>query len=318
MNYVYSYNLDIIRIRREGFPIHYELSSFVSRYKCLVIKGRAELVKMSTINNNDMKLLKDTCSKILTKTIKVPVSDDWQIGKTRIFMRGNIHEPLEEKRSQVINDSATRIQSRFKGFTEKREFLRKKGAAKIIQQHFRNHRQKIEFLRIKRAVITIQAFVRGMFAREVAAGMRKAKKVQEEMKRREEEEKRRVLELELEERRMKEEELVRMRMEEERRKSEELNPLNGQSLIGQQSLVNQRGMQRSSIGSIASTINSIGTINNSVNNSLRTSQNSLMSSADTEQSSPRAGSGQLGHHTDSLSSIASSSNASTADDVVHR
>lgn len=247
---------------------------------------------MSNINNNDMKLLTDSCSKILTKTIKIPISDDWQIGKTRIFLRANIHEPLEEKRNQIIHQSAELIQSRFKGFIERREFLRKKNSAKVIQQHFRNHRAKIEFLRIKRAIITIQAFVRGMFAREVAAGMRKAKKIEEEMKRKEkEEEERRQLE-----ERMREEELVRMRHEEERRKSEELPGI----LPGQSGLMNQRGIHRSSIGSIASTINSGTSSNTTINNSLRTSQNSLLSSVDGEQASPRGGSGQLGHHTSTL------------------
>ena len=190
--------------------------------------------------------------------------------------------------------------------------MRKKNSAKVIQQHFRNHRAKIEFLRIKRAIITIQAFVRGMFAREVAAGMRKAKKIEEEIKRKEkEEEERRQLE-----ERMREEELVRMRHEEERRKSEELPGQLPGILPGQSGLMNQRGIHRSSIGSIASTINSGTSSNTTINNSLRTSQNSLLSSVDGEQASPRGGSGQLGHHTDSLSSIASSSNAS--DEVVHR
>ncbi len=57
--------LDLIRIRREGYPVHIDFAAFVSLYKCLC-KG--------------LRLPKDTkeaVCKILT-TLKYP-SKDWQV-----------------------------------------------------------------------------------------------------------------------------------------------------------------------------------------------------------------------------------------------
>jgi myosin heavy subunit len=45
---------------------------------------------------------------------KFPQSE-WQVGKSKIFLRGCVHEPLEEKRMKVLNGMAVKIQKTWKG-----------------------------------------------------------------------------------------------------------------------------------------------------------------------------------------------------------
>ena len=122
---------------------------------------------------------------------------EWQIGKNKVFLRGCVHEPLEDKRLGVINSMATRIQKVWKGQRRRKEFVRWRTAARKIQESYRAWRLRIRFIRQRRAAVVIQAHLRGMFAREVAAALREAKRVEEERRRKE------LLE---EERRKKEEE----------------------------------------------------------------------------------------------------------------
>ena len=174
--------LDIIRIRREGFPIHYPINQFVVRFRCLVIK----IVRLPNLPS-------EAATKIL-QTLKMP-NTEWQIGKNKVFLRGTAHEPLEEQRKALCNRMAVIIQKRTKGFFRRREFLKMKSCAIFIQIKFRGHRERLRYLRMRRAAITLQAFVRGMFAREVAAAMKQMRRVEEEMRRKEQEEaERRLLE----------------------------------------------------------------------------------------------------------------------------
>ncbi|XP_054169139.1 myosin-I heavy chain-like [Oppia nitens] len=167
--------LDIIRIRREGFPIHYPISQFVLRYRCLVLKYLRH-----------MGLQADAAAKILMM-LKMPKTE-WQIGKTKVFLRLTVHEPLEEQRKTLCHRMAVIIQKRLKGYFQRQKFLNLKYCVIFIQLHFRGHCDRLRYLRMKRAAITIQAFVRGMFAREVAAAMKQMKRVEEEMRRKEQEE----------------------------------------------------------------------------------------------------------------------------------
>ena len=172
--------LDIIRIRREGFPIHFSISQFVLRYRCLVLK---------TIRH--LGLQSDGAAKIL-QTLKM-AKTEWQIGKTKVFLRGTVHEPLEEMRKYLCNRMAVQIQKRMKGYFQRKKFLEMRSCAILIQLHFRGHRERLQYLRKRRAAITLQAFVRGMFAREVAAAMKQMRRVEEEMRLREQEENERRL-----------------------------------------------------------------------------------------------------------------------------
>lgn len=47
----------------------------------------------------------------------------WQLGKNKVFLRGVVHEPLEDARTQIVTKSAILIQKIWKGFAARnREF----------------------------------------------------------------------------------------------------------------------------------------------------------------------------------------------------
>ncbi|CAN8022344.1 unnamed protein product [Ixodes persulcatus] len=173
--------LDIIRIRQQasGYPIHSGIDDFLRRYRCLV----RHLVVLPP---DPLK----GCRLILEK-LQMP-KIEWQIGKTKVFLRSSVYDPLEEARRKLLREMSLIIQKVWRGWRQRKIFLRERWAAIRIQQHFRGHRQMIRFLRMRRAAITIQAYVRGTFAREVAAALRQMRRVEAEMRRKEEEEEERL------------------------------------------------------------------------------------------------------------------------------
>lgn len=98
--------------------------------------------------------------------LNVPTTE-WQVGKTKLFLRRCVHEPLEEKRTQIVQLQAVIIQRSWKRYAAMKEFLRTREAAMKIQHGYRGWKQRILFLRQRRAAIVIQSHLRGVFAREV-------------------------------------------------------------------------------------------------------------------------------------------------------
>lgn len=110
---------------------------------------------------------------------------EWQLGKTKVFLRSVVHEPLEDARKQVINGKATVIQKHWKRLSARRQYLNIRAAALKIQHAHKGWKSRIDFLKKRRAAIVIQSHLRGAFAREVAAALREMRRVEEEMRKRE-------------------------------------------------------------------------------------------------------------------------------------
>ncbi|XP_033245645.1 unconventional myosin-XV isoform X4 [Drosophila miranda] len=161
--------LDIIRIRREGFPVHLSITDFILKYKCLM-------------QNKSYSCTRNYVAHIL-ENLNVP-SSEWQIGKSKVFLRSIAYEPLEEKRKNLIFNNAIIIQKHWKRFYCFKSFLLIKMAALKIQHAYRGWKLRIRFIRMRRSAIVIQSRLRGVFAREVAAALRELRRVDEEMKRR--------------------------------------------------------------------------------------------------------------------------------------
>ena len=164
--------LDIVRIRREGYPVHVPANEFLSKYRCLAAKDPEPLPA-------DDKL---AVAKIL-RSFNLPETE-WQIGKTKVFLRISVFDPLEDKRKQLLTEKMIVIQKLWRGYIARKTFLGMRRAAVVLQKHFRGSRQRVRFVRKKRAAIVIQAYYRGMIARELAAALRKKREEEQAERRR--------------------------------------------------------------------------------------------------------------------------------------
>lgn len=130
--------LDIIRIRKEGYPIHMSFHEFLSRYRCLVRtklpteeRSAVKYVYENMVFCNDFSknLQYHYCSRVLLLstlhnhvfyraflTLQEIPSEECQIGKTKVFLRNKAHEPLEDKRKVMLNLMATIIQRTWRGY----------------------------------------------------------------------------------------------------------------------------------------------------------------------------------------------------------
>lgn len=164
---------DLIKIRREGYPIHLTKHQFVCRYRCLMLKHLRSDPHSSPIRLNEDSL-HGYCVRMILHFKLDP--KEWKIGKTMVLLRSSAYQPLEERRNELFIAMATLVQSHWRCYVMKRKYLATRKAACKIQHVFRAYRGRLLYLRKKRAVITIQAYVRGMFAREIANALRAIKR----------------------------------------------------------------------------------------------------------------------------------------------
>lgn len=140
------------------------------RYQCLT--------KRHGIKSNREQVIS------VIEELSVP-PNEWQVGKTKVFLRSLVHEPLEDARKQVIHGTAVIIQKQWRRYIQQKKYIKMRDAVLRIQHAYKGWRSRIEFLRKRRACIVIQSHLRGLFAREVAAALREMRRVEEEMRKRE-------------------------------------------------------------------------------------------------------------------------------------
>ncbi|XP_072303122.1 unconventional myosin-VIIa-like [Eucyclogobius newberryi] len=145
----YSGMMETIRIRRGGYPIRYTFSEFVERYRVL-LPG----VKPAHIQDD----LRGTCRQIVLA--RLGKHGDWQIGKTKIFLKDHHDMQLEMERDKGITDKVILIQKSVRGHRERTTFLRKRLAATVIQKVWRGFRCKRNFCKMQSGFLRLQAMYR--------------------------------------------------------------------------------------------------------------------------------------------------------------
>nr|XP_025866216.1 unconventional myosin-VIIa [Vulpes vulpes] len=124
----YSGMMETIRIRWAGYPIRYSFVEFVERYRVL-LPGVKPAYKQDD--------LRGTCQRMAEAVLGT--HDDWQIGKTKIFLKDHHDMLLEVERDKAITDRVILLQKVIRGFKDRSNFLKLKNAATVIQRHWRGH-----------------------------------------------------------------------------------------------------------------------------------------------------------------------------------
>uniref|UniRef100_A0A2K6BQI3 Unconventional myosin-VIIa n=1 Tax=Macaca nemestrina TaxID=9545 RepID=A0A2K6BQI3_MACNE len=145
----YSGMMETIRIRRAGYPIRYSFVEFVERYRVL-LPGVKPAYKQGD--------LRGTCQR-MAETV-LGTHDDWQIGKTKIFLKDHHDMLLEVERDKAITDRVILLQKVIRGFKDRSNFLRLKNAATLIQRHWRGHNCRKNYGLMRLGFLRLQALHR--------------------------------------------------------------------------------------------------------------------------------------------------------------
>ena len=145
--------LEAIRIACAGFPSRRLFYEFVDRFGIL----RPDLLDSGADD-------KDICVKILEDASL----EQYQVGKTKIFLRGGQMAVLDKLRQEKLNKAALEIQKHIRGFVARRQFQRTKAAVLALQAGTRGMfaRKQARFRRQTKACVKIQAKHRGRAARK--------------------------------------------------------------------------------------------------------------------------------------------------------
>ncbi|XP_076018095.1 unconventional myosin-X [Genypterus blacodes] len=203
----YSGMLETVKIRRAGFPVRRTFQDFYNRYK-MILKNK--------IHSDDEKW---SCSELLTLHDKD--KKEWQLGKTKVFLKEALEQRLEKEREEVRCRAGMVIRAHILSYVARKQYKRVRSSVVTIQKNYRAHFWRRVFLRLRLATIVLQKHHRGQLARSVYRQLTEEKRKREEeedRRRREEEERRRVEE---EKRRLEEERRQLEEMEERKRAEEE-------------------------------------------------------------------------------------------------
>uniref|UniRef100_A0A8C7YZT8 Myosin VIIAa n=1 Tax=Oryzias sinensis TaxID=183150 RepID=A0A8C7YZT8_9TELE len=141
----YSGMMETIRIRRAGYPIRYTFVEFVDRYRVL----------MPGVKPED---LRGTCQKIAEAVLGR--DDDWQMGKTKIFLKDHHDMLLEIERDKAITDKVILIQKVVRGFKDRSNFLKMRKSAVFIQKTWRGYHCRKNYGAVRTGFSRLQALVR--------------------------------------------------------------------------------------------------------------------------------------------------------------
>ncbi|PWA22373.1 hypothetical protein CCH79_00018210 [Gambusia affinis] len=145
----YSGMMETIRIRRAGYPIRYTFVEFVDRYRVLM-PGVKPAYKQED--------LRGTCQRIAEAILGK--DDDWQMGKTKIFLKDHHDMLLEIERDKAITDKVILIQKVVRGFKDRSNFLRMRKSAMLIQKTWRGYLCRKSYGAMRAGFSRLQALVR--------------------------------------------------------------------------------------------------------------------------------------------------------------
>ncbi|XP_015498860.1 unconventional myosin-XV [Parus major] len=169
----YSGILETIRIRKEGFPIRIPFLVFIDRYRCLVDMWSNVIPNGA----NCVEMLRSLC----------PVNPSmYYVGVTKLFLKEQLYQALESKRSRAHHLAALTLQRYARTFFIKRRFRSLRRKIVLLQSRARGYLARQRYRRMRRTLIKFRSLV------HIYVNRRRYLKRKEDARRRAEEEKARM------------------------------------------------------------------------------------------------------------------------------
>ncbi|XP_068605079.1 unconventional myosin-X [Brachionichthys hirsutus] len=181
----YSGMLETVKIRRTGFPVRRPFQDFCTRYKVLM---------RAVMQPGDPR---GSCIQLLH--LYDGSATEWQLGKTKVFLRESLEHRLEKQRELEVLKAGMTIQAHVMGYVARKQYRKLLQCIVVIQKNYRAFYWRRKFLLLRWAALTFQKRVRGQLARRAYGRLLEEKRKREE----EEEQRRRMEEEEMERERLK-------------------------------------------------------------------------------------------------------------------
>nr|XP_057947426.1 unconventional myosin-X isoform X3 [Doryrhamphus excisus] len=166
----YSGMLETVKIRRAGFPVRRTFKDFFMRYK-IVSNEKVASAGDDKKRSTDLLIRYDKTKK------------EWQLGKTKVFMKESLEQRLEKDRDEVRRQAAMIIRAHLLTFSAKKHFKRVRASTVTLQKHLRRHIQRRRFVKQRKAALVLQTHRRGQVARTRVRKLREEKRKKEEEER---------------------------------------------------------------------------------------------------------------------------------------
>jgi myosin-5 len=162
--------LEAVRIACAGYPTRKPILPFAQRYSLLLTRQNllSHSIPITERGFVDWNALTDDNKKLLVNMLmKKSKLTGWQLGKTRIFLRTGQLAALEGLRGRALMESVIIIQSSWRKFIARRNFMTTINAVILIQSVWKSYSARVSMLEMRRinAATTIQAYYRSCIAR---------------------------------------------------------------------------------------------------------------------------------------------------------
>lgn len=171
---LYAGMLETIRIRRMGYPIRWPHGDFFKRFR---------VINPSVALDKDMRV----CADKLAKTLNMNMPYGCQIGLTKVFLKQEIANELEDRRNHALTHIIVKMQQWWKMVSARAHFNEYRANSLTLQHWWRMACKRKRFNELRGGSVYLQRWWRMLRAKKLLMILREKKRKEEEEKRRKEE-----------------------------------------------------------------------------------------------------------------------------------
>merc|ERR1740123_2978340 len=154
--------LEAIRIRKAGYSVRLQFKEFFNRFRLLCPLITAGARSDPDFKELSRRLLMQMETRYVTE--KQPLEEKtWQMGRSKVFLKDELQTRLEKSMGESVKAFVVRIQKRWRGYVQRKQYVAMRKAAEYMNAAFRTFVAKDRYKEVKerhKAAVLLQANLR--------------------------------------------------------------------------------------------------------------------------------------------------------------